>query len=67
VPELAHGGVAGLITNTFSTLVAQLLAAWIGGEAAVGWMITAAIPLRDRATQVKPEQWFTLTGILIFP
>jgi hypothetical protein len=45
----------GLITSTFSTLVAQLLAARIGRDAVVDWMIVAAIPLRDLAVQVEPE------------
>jgi hypothetical protein len=54
----------GLITSTFSTLVAQLLAARIGRDAVLDWMIVAAIPLRDLAVQVEPEWWVILTGIL---
>ena len=36
--------VLGLITSSFSTVVAQLLAARIGRDAAIDWMTVAAIP-----------------------
>ena len=42
----------GLISSTFSTLVSQLTAARIGRDAAVDWMVVAAIPLRDGVLQI---------------
>ncbi|WP_201445500.1 hypothetical protein [Belnapia sp. F-4-1] len=47
--------VLGLITSSFSTAVAQLLAARIGRDAAVDWMIVAAIPMRDGVLQQVPD------------
>jgi hypothetical protein len=55
--------VLGLITSTFSTVVSQLLAARIGRDAVVDWMIVAAIPLRDAALQVEPGWGIILAGI----
>ncbi len=54
----------GVITSTFSTLVSQLLAARLGRDAVVDWMIVAAIPLRDMALQVEPGRAVILAGIL---
>jgi uncharacterized protein (DUF305 family) len=56
--------VLGLITSTFSTLVAQLLAARIGRDAVVDWMIVAAIPGRDGMLQADPGWGIILGGIL---
>ncbi len=56
--------VLGLVTSTFSTLVAQLLAARIGRDAVVDWMIVAAIPLRDGVLQAEPGWGTILAGIL---
>jgi uncharacterized protein (DUF305 family) len=55
----------GLITSSFSTLVAQFLAARIGRDAVVDWMIVAAIPGRDAAIQVEPG-WATILGGILF-
>lgn len=63
-PILRAAVVLGLITSTFSTLVAQLLAARIGRDAAVDWMIVAAIPLRDGVLQQEPGWGTLLAGIL---
>ena len=54
----------GLITSTFSTVVATLGAARIGRDAAVDWMVVAAIPLRDQALQAEPSWAVILAGIL---
>jgi uncharacterized protein (DUF305 family) len=54
----------GLITSTFSTIVSQLLAARLGRDAVVDWMIVAAIPLRDSGIQVEPGWGVILAGIL---
>src|SRR3954453_11514815 len=50
----------GLISSTFSTLMSQLISARIGRDAAVDWMVVAAIPLRDPILQSDP----TWTGII---
>jgi uncharacterized protein (DUF305 family) len=54
----------GLVTSTFSTLVAQLLAARIGRDPVVDWMIVAAIPGRDGMLQADPGWGIILGGIL---
>jgi uncharacterized protein (DUF305 family) len=54
----------GLLTSTFSTLVAQFLAARIGRDAVVDWMIVAAIPGREGMLQVDPGLGIVLGGIL---
>ncbi len=54
----------GLVTSTFSTLVSQLLAARIGRDAVVDWMVVAAIPLRGPALQADPDRWVILAGVL---
>ena len=56
--------VTGLITSTFSTLVAQLIAARVGRDALVDWMTVGAIPLRDLALQTEPTWPFVVAGIL---
>jgi uncharacterized protein (DUF305 family) len=60
----AAAALLGLVTSTFSTIVSQLLAARIGRDAAVDWMIVAAIPLRDGALQAEPNWGVILVGIL---
>jgi hypothetical protein len=54
----------GLISSTFSTLASHLTAARIGRDAAVDWMVVAAIPLRDLALQIEPSWGVILAGIL---
>ncbi|GEM98051.1 DUF305 domain-containing protein [Methylobacterium radiotolerans] len=54
----------GLLSSTVSTLFSQLTAARIGRDAAVDWMVVAAIPLRDGALQVDPSGPVILAGIL---
>ena len=54
----------GLISSTFSTIVSQLTAARIGRDAAVDWMVVAAIPLRDPALQTEPSWNVIVAGIL---
>lgn len=54
----------GLTSSTFSTLVSQFTAARIGRDAAVDWMVVAAIPLRDPALQIEPSWGVVLAGIL---
>jgi uncharacterized protein (DUF305 family) len=55
----------GLITSTYSTLVSQCLAARIGRDAVVDWMIVAAIPFRDPMIQTEPS-WLAIIGGILF-
>lgn len=55
----------GLISSTFSTLVSQFLAARIGRDAIVDWMVVATIPLRDGMLQTDPSWPVILAGILV--
>ncbi|ACA16305.1 protein of unknown function DUF305 [Methylobacterium sp. 4-46] len=55
----------GLVSSTFSTLVSQLAAARIGRDAAVDWMVVAAIPFRDPALQADPG-WPAILGGILF-
>jgi uncharacterized protein (DUF305 family) len=55
----------GLITSTYSTLVSQFLAARIGRDAVVDWMIVAAIPFRDPMIQTEPS-WLVILGGILF-
>ncbi|GGC64699.1 hypothetical protein GCM10011504_48530 [Siccirubricoccus deserti] len=54
----------GLITSSYSTLVAQLLAARVGRDAVVDWMVVASIPAQDLALQAEPSWPVILGGIL---
>lgn len=54
----------GLLSSTFSTLVSQLTAARIGRDAAVDWMVVAAIPLRDGVLSPDPAWPVIAAGIL---
>lgn len=54
----------GLASSTFSTLASQLLAARVGRDAAVDWMVVASIPLRDGVLQAEPTWPAILAGIL---
>jgi uncharacterized protein (DUF305 family) len=54
----------GLISSTFSTLVSQFLAARIGRDAVVDWMVVATIPFRDGMLQIEPSWIVILAGIL---
>lgn len=54
----------GLITSTFSTIVAQLLGARLGRDAVVDWMMVASIPLQSRALEAEPSWPIILAGIL---
>lgn len=54
----------GLISSTFSTLVSQFMAARIGRDAVVDWMVVATIPLREGVLQVEPSWPVILAGIL---
>jgi uncharacterized protein (DUF305 family) len=56
--------VLGLISSTFSTIISQLMAARIGRDAAVDWMVVASIPLRDAALQIEPSAGVVVAGIL---
>jgi uncharacterized protein (DUF305 family) len=53
----------GLITSTFSTVIATLGAARIGRDAAVDWMVVAAIPARDPVLLATPTWTVILLGI----
>jgi len=55
----------GLISSTFSTLMSQLISARIGRDAAVDWMVVAAIPLRDPILQSDPTWTGIIGGILL--
>ena len=55
----------GLISSTFSTLMSQLISARIGRDAAVDWMVVAAIPLRDPILQSDPT-WTGIIGGILF-
>lgn len=54
----------GIISSIFSTLISQFTAARVGRDAAVDWMVVAAIPLRDPALQLEPSWPIILAGIL---
>jgi uncharacterized protein (DUF305 family) len=54
----------GLISSSFSTIISQLLAARIGRDALVDWMVVANIPVRDAALQITPTGLIILAGIL---
>jgi uncharacterized protein (DUF305 family) len=54
----------GLLSSTFSTLVSQFMAARIGRDAVVDWMVVATIPLREGVLQVEPSWLVILAGIL---
>src|SRR5215212_8970626 len=54
----------GLVSSTFSTLVSQFLAARIGRDAVVDWMVVATIPFRDEMLQAEPSWPVILAGIL---
>jgi uncharacterized protein (DUF305 family) len=54
----------GLISSTFSTLVSQFLAARIGRDAIVDWMVVGTIPLRDSVLQMEPSWPVIISGIL---
>src|ERR671910_395109 len=56
--------VLGLITSTFSTVIASLTAARIGRDAIVDWMVVASIPLRDPMLQAEPSWLAIVAGIL---
>ncbi|WP_159349665.1 DUF305 domain-containing protein [Roseomonas harenae] len=55
----------GLITSTYSTLISQFLAARIGRDVVVDWMIVAAIPFRDPVIQTEPS-WLVILGGILF-
>lgn len=55
----------GLISSTFSTLVSQFLAARVGRDAVVDWMVVATIPLRDGMLQSEPS-WSTIAAGILF-
>lgn len=54
----------GLVSSTFSTLVSQFLAARIGRDAVVDWMVVATIPFRDGMLQSEPSWAVIIAGIL---
>jgi hypothetical protein len=54
----------GLISSTFSTLVSQFLAARIGRDAVVDWMVVATIPLRSGVLEDEPSWPVIIAGIL---
>jgi uncharacterized protein (DUF305 family) len=56
--------VLGLVTSTFSTLVAQFLAGRFWRDAVVDWMVVASIPLQGWGIQAEPSGWVVLVGIL---
>jgi uncharacterized protein (DUF305 family) len=67
----------GLISSSYSTLVSQLGAARLGRDAAVDWMLVAAIPARDWVLQAEPSpstiaigiafhQWADFSWVVVF-
>jgi len=54
----------GVISSTFSTLVSQFMAARIGRDAAIEWMVVASIPLRSQVFAVEPSWGTIAVGIL---
>jgi hypothetical protein len=54
----------GLISSTYSTLASQFLAARIGRDAVVDWMVVATIPFRDGMLQIGPSWPVIVAGIL---
>jgi hypothetical protein len=54
----------GIIVSTYSTILSQFAAARIGRDAAVDWMVVAAIPLRDGVIQTEPGLGVILAGVL---
>ncbi|WP_370436243.1 DUF305 domain-containing protein [Microvirga sp. TS319] len=55
----------GLISSTFSTLVSQLMAARIGRDAVIEWMVVASIPLRSQVFAMDPS-WGTIAAGILF-
>ncbi len=55
----------GLISSTFSTFVSQFMAARLGRDAVIEWMVVAAIPLRSSVFEVEPS-WPTIAAGILF-
>jgi hypothetical protein len=55
--------ILGLVSSTYSTIMSQLMAARIGRDAVVDWMVVATIPLRDGVLQAEPSWGVILAGI----
>src|SRR5438874_1532471 len=55
----------GLISSTFSTVISYLVAARIGRDPQLEWMVVANIPLRDVALQIVPT-WGAIVGGILF-
>jgi uncharacterized protein (DUF305 family) len=56
--------VLGLVTSTFSTVVASLGAGRLGQDPLVDWMVVAAIPLGSGVFEAEPTWPVILAGIL---
>jgi len=55
----------GVLTSTFSTVVASLGAERLGRSAAVDWMVVSSLVLRDAAWQADPGWGAILTGVAV--
>ncbi|WP_260690334.1 DUF305 domain-containing protein [Rhizobium leguminosarum] len=64
--NLPAAALLGLISSTFSTLVSQFIAGRIGRDAAVDWMVVAAIPFRESVI-ITPSWGAIIGGILFHP
>jgi uncharacterized protein (DUF305 family) len=56
--------VLGLVSSSFSTVASTLLAARIGRDVVVDWMVVAAIPAREGVLYAHPPGWAIAIGIL---
>lgn len=54
----------GVVTSSWSTLVAQLAATRLGRDAWLDWMVVAAIPMQQAALRAAPDWTVVLVGIL---
>ncbi|MBY5639309.1 DUF305 domain-containing protein [Rhizobium leguminosarum] len=63
--NLLAAALLGLISSTFSTLVSQFTAGRFGRDAAVDWMVVAAIPFRESVIDITPS-WGAIIGGILF-
>jgi hypothetical protein len=57
--------ILGLLSSSFSTIVAQLTAGRLGRDALVDWMVVGSIALRDLGLQTAPTWWTVLAGLIV--
>jgi uncharacterized protein (DUF305 family) len=57
--------ILGLLSSSFSTIVAQLTAGRLGRDALGDWMVVGSIALRDLGLQTAPTWWTVLAGLIV--